>query len=313
MNYIIRFAIALLTLLLLSCTNSNNTVLSQPKNDSIKKYLELASNDTLPFPDRNKYNKKAFSFIDLSKNDTLTRWYLNSISYNCLITRDFIDFQNYSKIYFKKSQEKRDTLNLARYFRYNGSFFKHINNIDSAYYYYFKAEKFYRNTKDLIGLGIVIANRGVMQFDINDYSSAQLTFCKSINVLKKTNSLKYLIKSKISLADTYAELGEPNKAIKLYELNLNDLKKAKFKDIARIKANLLNNLGNTYGQMKLYDKERFYYKLALRDKKLIYESPFFYSLLLLNLANNKIGQKNFYNIKNTLTSIINNEKKLMMH
>jgi len=106
MNYIIRFAVVLLTLFLLSCKNSNNTSLSQPKNDSIKKYLELASNDTLPIPDRNKYNKKAFSFIDLSKNDTLTRYYLTIIgtTYNKInkikelkVTTDILYKNQYNK------------------------------------------------------------------------------------------------------------------------------------------------------------------------------------------------------------------------
>ena len=310
MNYIIRFAIGLLTLLFLSCTNSKNNATSQPKNDSIKKYLELASNDTIAFHQRDLDNKKAFSFLDLSKNDTLTRWYLNSISFNYLVTRNWEDFTNNSKIHLKKSLEKKDTLNLARYYRYKGWFFSLTNNVDSAYYYYFKAEKFYRKTEDLLGLGIVVANRGNLQFDINDYSNAQLTFTKSINILKHTNSFKYLIKSEVSLADTYAEMGEPKKAIKLYKSILNDIEKAKFKGIPKIKAGLLNNLANTYGQIKLFNKERFYYEFALKDKNLIFESPFTYSLLIINLADNKIKQNNFYNVKNSLLNILNKENEI---
>ena len=59
---------------LYGCTSKTIDKDVQANNDSIKKYLDLAGNDTLDAKLRNKYNDKAFSLVDLSKNDTLTRF-----------------------------------------------------------------------------------------------------------------------------------------------------------------------------------------------------------------------------------------------
>lgn len=117
---------------------------TQDRNDSIQKYLDLAGNNSLDSKLRNKYNSKAFSLVDLSKNDTLTRFYINSISYNYLDTNDWVDFKKTEKIHFHISTVAKDTLNLARFYRYKGGYYRKNDAYDSAYYYYMKAEKFYK-------------------------------------------------------------------------------------------------------------------------------------------------------------------------
>lgn len=49
---------------------------AQAINDSIKKYLDLADNNTITYDKRVKYNDKAYSLIDFNRNDTLTRYHL---------------------------------------------------------------------------------------------------------------------------------------------------------------------------------------------------------------------------------------------
>ena len=310
MNFIIRLSIAFLFFLLLSCNNSNKTVDSQPQNDSIKKYLELASNDTLPFPERSKYNKKAFSFLDTTKNDTLTRWYLSEISYNYMIIRNWKNFLNSSKIHYELSSEKNDTLNLARFYRFKSTYFSLNNNIDSAYYCCFKAEKFYKKINDYLGLGIILYYKGILQNDANEYLGAQLTYTKAINILKKTENRRYLFLAKSSLAGTYAESGENDNAIKLYESILEDIKNEEFRGVLKMRANVLNNLGDTYGRMMLFDKEKLCYEKALKDRKLVNASPMLHSLLSINLANNKINQKDYNNIENSLLKILRKENEI---
>ena len=67
---------------LYGCTSKTIDKDVQANNDSIKKYLDLAGNYKLDAKLRNKYNDKAFSFLNLKRNDTLTRWYLYTIGIN---------------------------------------------------------------------------------------------------------------------------------------------------------------------------------------------------------------------------------------
>ena len=55
MSNCLRFFIVLTTLLFFSCNHNSDKSLDGAKNDSIKKYLDLASNDTLPFKLRDQY------------------------------------------------------------------------------------------------------------------------------------------------------------------------------------------------------------------------------------------------------------------
>ena len=82
MNRVLNYWFIILLVSLYGCTSKTVDKENQANNDSIKKYLDLAGNDTLDAKLRNKYNDKAFSLVDLSKNDTLTRWYLYKVNLN---------------------------------------------------------------------------------------------------------------------------------------------------------------------------------------------------------------------------------------
>ena len=84
----------LLLVILISCTNKTTDKKASYNHDSIQKYLTLAGNDTLAFERRIKYNDKALGFLDLEKNDSLTREYLNLVVYNYLTAKDW---QKYKK------------------------------------------------------------------------------------------------------------------------------------------------------------------------------------------------------------------------
>ena len=164
MNRLLFYWFIILLTSLYGCTPKTVDKDAQARNDSIQKYLDLAGNDTIDIKLRNNYNKKAFSLVDLSKNDTLTRFYLNSLSFNYMKTKNEKGLRNIGKILFEKSSVAKDTLNLARYYRYKAGYFKKTFIYDSSYYYYLKAEKFYKKTNDQYGLAIVYKNKSQIQF-----------------------------------------------------------------------------------------------------------------------------------------------------
>ena len=130
-------------LLLLSCTNKNSNY-DQANNDSIEKYLQLASHDTIPFPERDKYNQKAFSLIDLNRNDTLTRFYLSRTARLYSKLFKLMELKKTVDILYKKSIQVKDSNSIANSYRLYGLYYMFKSKNDSAIFYCFKAKKYYQ-------------------------------------------------------------------------------------------------------------------------------------------------------------------------
>ncbi|MDN3678589.1 tetratricopeptide repeat protein [Flavobacterium paronense] len=294
MNKRLIYWIIVLLVSLYSCTPKTVDKEVQAKNDSIKMYLDLAGNDTLDLKLRNKYNSKAFSLVNLNKNDTLTRFYINSVSYNYLDTNDWVDFKKTEKIHFEKSIAVKDTLNLARYYRYKGGYFRKNTIYDSAYYYYIKSEKFYKKTSDKYGLAKVYQYKSIVQFNKDDYLGADLSAEKAYDYFKRTNSIEDQFQLLICIGNSAHNLKNYKKAIKTFNLAILIAKKYKLKKsgIDRI-ATCLNNIGNVYREQKKYSKAMQYFNLALKEKKLIKKDPVIYGFLLNNLSYCKLQLKDY--------------------
>lgn len=268
---LVKIILCLFLTLLLGC-NQNQTANQNANNDSIEKYLNLASNDTFTYNQRNQYNQKAFSLIDLSKNDTVVRFYLSEVSYNNFSLRNWKNLKKTSKILFDKAIKKEDTLNLARYFRYKGGYFKHNQIYDSAFYYYGKAEKMFKKTNDLNGLGCSLLYKGQMLTAINDFSSAELEFEKAKAIFIKTNDESNLIIDLIAIGNNYNSMLECNKAIVIFMKALEKVKKSNNKKVKKNEVFILINLGSAFyskGDKKsalyYYEKVNKFYELKDRD------------------------------------------------
>lgn len=310
MNYIIRFTIGLIALLFLSCTNSKNNTTSQPKNDSIKKYLELASNDTIAFHQRNLYNKKAFSFIDLNKNDTLTRWYLFKITLNSCQTTDKVDYSKTIKIFSKKAYNIKDTLSIARYYRLKGSYSSRKKVFDSAFYYFLKAEKFYKKTNDIIGLGEVYLFKGIVQNNTYEYLGSELSINKALTIFNKKNYNKRKYHCYNALGNTYQCLKEYNKAIECHQkaLKLARLIKTGHSFENNQVGTSLNNIGNIYRELEDYKKAVYYFKKGIKNELKTKKDP-----ELLGYLYENIGYCYFKLKKNIAESFLQKSLKILLH
>ncbi len=262
---LVKFFLCTFLVLLVSC-NQNKTANSNANNDSIKKYLDLASIDTLSNELRNQYNKKAFSLIDLSKNDTVTRFYLRENSINNLNLHNWESFKKVSQIHLQKSLEKKDTLNLARYYRYQAGYYKNNQIFDSAFYYYTKSEKLFKKTNDLNGLGEVFWNKGQVLHNINDFSGAELEYEKAKTIFKKTDNIDKLIRVLVSVGINYNEELECNKAIKTFKEGLEKLKKVNLKKVNVYEVYILSNMGSAYCSKGDIKSGLYYYKEAKKSQ-----------------------------------------------
>jgi signal transduction histidine kinase len=254
MKFYPQYFIFFLILFVVSCTKKTTTTNS--RNDSVEKYLKLASIDTLPIETRKKYNQKAFSFIDLEKNDSVVRWYLYKVTWNSSQIKDSIDYFLVSKSYLEKSIESKDSVNLSRSFRLKGNFYSNFTTkVDSAYYFYSMAEKMLNPNKISLDLFNVYFNKMGLLNSINDYNGANLYGFKALKQIEILNNRKLLFETLNSLGNISHNLKNYDEAIEYHKKAINHLTRYKLKN--EVSSNnkfgtSLNNIGNSFREQKKY-------------------------------------------------------------
>jgi signal transduction histidine kinase len=294
------YFLVFLSFFLLNCDNKSTTALDSAKHDSIIKYLHIASIDSLSIAERDRYNHKAFSLIDMSKNDTLTRWYLCESARYFVRTKNDKAYKKVGKIHFEKTDEVRDSLNLARYYRFRGAYHKSVSKLlDSSFYYYSKSEKVYVKINKPYELVQVYFNKGLIQYSIDDYLGANFTINQSYLIIK--NKPDCIIKYEVLnfLANILHNLKDYQNAIKFHERALEVARKDKIKsNIYKFNfiATSYNNIGNSFREIKEYKKAIYYFEQALKEKDLLNKDPLIYAYLLNNIGFCKVRLKHFNNL-----------------
>ncbi|WP_395043674.1 tetratricopeptide repeat protein [Flavobacterium sp.] len=301
MTTILKFITVALLLLLASCTKKPPTK-AQANNDSIKKYLAIAKNDTLDFKIRDEYNEKAFKLLDFNKNDSVLRWFLKEISYNNLEIGKRDKYKEQSKIHFTFSNKAKDTLGLARFYRLKAVFFKKSKIYDSAFFYYEKAEKNYLKVHNNDGLINVLLYKSMLQNNLNDYLGAEYTISKAYFLINKDTRLIVKYSIYVELGNIYHNLKNYNKAINFHRKSLTFAKKYNVigYDNSNVIGTSLNNIGNVYREKKDYETAVFYFKEGLKENNLLKNDPESYAILLNNLGDCYINSNNYKGLPNLL-------------
>ena len=279
-------------LFLVSCTKK--TTISDSRNDSVEKYLKLASIDTLPKEIRKNYNNKAFSFIDLEKNDSVVRWYLCEVALRYNWIKDRSNYYKVSRIHYSKSIEANDTINQARFYRYKAGYLKNTSQfLDSSYFYYLKSEKLYKKCSDEESLGAIYYNKGSILSFINDFSGAELEYMKAEKIFKKFKNEKNLIYLSNNYGNVYSNMLQGNKALDIYIDGLNRINKCKDPEVKIHKSFLLTNIARVYFLKKEYKQSLKYYESALDYPNLMNKDLSLYSFILNGIGECKMELKMF--------------------
>ena len=135
------FLLVLLFTLLMGCNSNTTDKSAQNNNDSIKKYIGLAGNNTLDYDKRIKNIDKAYSFIDLTKEDTITLSLLNEIKDSYYSLHQDEMYYKVTRLIYNKSIKTKNLLKIAICYTSFGTYKYNIGENDSSYYYFIKAEK----------------------------------------------------------------------------------------------------------------------------------------------------------------------------
>lgn len=292
----------IVSVFLIGCTGNTPKSANDTVNDSVEKYLKLAKKGTFSIQQRDKFNQKALSFIDLKRNDTVVRWQLCEVALNFSRYRKKENYFKVSILHFKKSIKAHDTLNIARYYRFKAGFYKWNKLYDSAFYYCSKAEKFYKKIHDSEGLSRIYLSKSEVQFEYDDYQGAELSVNKSLINLNEKKDIKFTNRVLTTMGNIAHNLREYKKAIdyhrkalKLaidYDLSIEDKS-------LNYKAAGYNNIGNAYKELKDFKKAIVIFNKGLEQRRLKQEDPLTYAYLLNNLGFCRMKMKNYEGLNNS--------------
>ena len=264
-------------------TNQNQNATST-ENDSLSNYLSKANDFSSTTKKRQEYIQKAFAIIINQENDSLQRANLFRVANRYYNLNDWKEYRNIAQVVLEKAENSKDTVSEAKALSYLGDYFGSQGISDSAFMYYFKAEKIYLQKNYNLNLAETRLNKALLQYNESDFSGSEISALKALRVLKgeKADDKVYELYNLLGLV--YNELGEYSKAIEFHSkaLSLSD-------DTVPIeiqsKATSMNNLGLVYLNLKQYKKAIPYFQKGLEQKKeLLLYKPFVYALLLENLG-----------------------------
>lgn len=287
------FYILLLLITFFSCTkkNSQNQAVAL-QEDSLTVYLSKANDFNSSSGIRKLYIQKAFAIIENQPNDSLHRVNLFRVANRYYNLNDWEKYQEIAKIVLEKSEASKDTVNIAKSYSYLGDYYGSQGISDSAFLYYFRAEKIYLKQNNNLDLAKTRMNKALLQQKESDNSGSEISALKALRVLKgeKANDIVYELYN--LLGNVYNELGEYDKSIEFHNKALIILDKEPTPVEFQSRATSMNNLGLVYQNLNNDSQAISYFQKGLEQKNdLVLYKPAVFAMLLDNLGYSRFKLK----------------------
>ncbi len=243
------------------------------------------------------------SFSNSLKNDSLTRKFLFDLSSEYYYLNKNTKSLSVSQRILKLSEQAKDTNAIAKSYYYIGDTYE-VSHKDSAYYYYQKAEKLYRNLKNDLMTGRMQFNKAYLLFYEGNYIESEILLSKALQLLKKSDDKKLLYSTYNLMGANFGKLEESDNAIKYYMLAkgvLNDLIQSDdgFDKKNNFKISTSVNLAEIYRQRAQYKKAILELESVL-SPNLKKEWPEYYAIIIGNLGEIKMKSGNLYGVEKLL-------------
>lgn len=267
--------------------DKENNSLNSSK-DSLSIYFELANNFTLDREKRKEYNNKALEIVSSQVDDSLKRVNLFKVANRYYNINNWKDFNKTVHLVLEKSETARDTLNIIKANSYLGDYYNSQRVLDSAYLFYYKVEKMYKEKGDNLNLAKTLINKASLQFNSGDFTGSEKSVYDVLRIIrgeKRANSIYYDAYNLLGIS--YNELGDFDRALEFNNKALSVIDDEILPEEFQSRATSYNNIGFLYLDAKKYQLAKSYFKRGLEQKNLLIQKPFVYALLLDNLAYSK--------------------------
>lgn len=289
----IYYIVLLLLIVFIGCTKKNTENKNAASDeDSLSSYLAKANDFSATTNKRKDYIQKAFAIIINKKEDSLQRVNLFRVANRYYNLKDWKKYRDIVVVVLEKSQISKDTLSTAKAYSYLGDYFGSQAVSDSAYLYYFKAEKIYLQRNDNLNLARARLNKAQLQFNESDFLGSEISVFKALQVLKGENANDIVYECNNLLGLVHNELGEYNKSIEFHYKALNNIDYKTMPIEFQSRATSLNNVGLVYQNLNKNEQATPYFEEGLQQvNDLMLYKPSLYAMLLDNLGYSRFKSK----------------------
>ncbi|WP_298309802.1 tetratricopeptide repeat-containing sensor histidine kinase [uncultured Aquimarina sp.] len=292
MNKQIVYFLFVIFFTLYNCTpdiEANNIQLVD--QNTIEQYLLTASKKKLSKEERKKYLQKAYSTYILLDNDIYKREKINRISAIYYELKEYELSKNMDKEMLNLSISINDSIGIAKAYSYLGIHFRKKRYIDSAYTYFYKANKIYNIFDDLdkyksieyaFDQGIVLIELAKLLRKVKDYNNSEALTILAIQKFESSDNTEYIPLSYNNLGIIAKQLGRYEDAIR-YHLKATEHAKNTKKDTLYLTL-MHNNTGTVYKSQKKYSQAEKQYHKALSYKHFLNSRPKRYARYIDNLG-----------------------------
>jgi len=268
--------------------------------DSVLFYVNQSKNTHFSFAKRHKLLIKAYQ-LNKNKNDTIKNKNLLNITTQTYLLNDSLLFKKVNNEVLRLSEKLNDSADIADAHWYFGSFFLNREIMDSAYYHYHSAYKYFKATHNNYYMGRMLFGMAFIQGRLNNPVESEILTYRAIEKYKPLNKNYRLYKCYRHLGLIYIDMDDFGKALNANKKALEYLKKIKQK--GTLYQETLNDIGLVYEKEGKHKKAVIYFKRALNTDSLKIKDPFFYAVLIDNLSYNKFKSGD-------TTQVSNNSGKL---
>jgi signal transduction histidine kinase len=319
MNFQVKQRLSLLTFLivfstLFSCKeikkdkDSEDTFVTIQTKDTLTPWINGSLDRSLTTSEQKTILSKAYQAVKNLPDDSIKMNYLSQLSYNSTSIDDSLFFRDINQQTFILATQLKDSITLADSKWDLGIYFNDINQKDSTYYYYNQALTIYTKLNKPEKVARLLYNIGAIQREIGDYSGAEASSIKSIEIFKDLDDKKWLAMSYNSLGAITTSLGNHKQAIDFYHTATNYLENVP--NSASFKTEIINNIGVSYRELGNFKKAEENFKKVLATDSLELKEPSFYAKTLTNLANSKLDQESKEDLSPLFLEAISLQKKI---
>ncbi|CAM2844008.1 tetratricopeptide repeat-containing sensor histidine kinase [Flavobacterium frigoris] len=282
------FLILLLSFVIFGCSQKKaKSIPITSSEDSLSIYFSLANDLSQPLQNRQENNHKAFEIVANHENDSLNRVNLFKVANRYYNINNLKDFNKTVHLVLEKSENVKDTLHITKAYNYLGDYYDSQGVLDSAFLFYYKAEKIFVKLGDNFNIGKSLIHKATLQYKAGDFLGSEKSVFSVLRIIKGEKQVNNILYDAYNLLGIiYGELGEYENAISYHNKALLISGDQSIPEEFQSKAMTYNNIGFLYLNKQKYSLAKKYFQKGLEQKKLI-QKPGLYAMLLDNLAYSK--------------------------
>jgi len=294
-TYLNKLILLLLLLFAASCTKNNIQNVANTNTDSISAWIKNSKNKKLSREVRKLNLQKAYTENLLQENDSIKNSMLLKIAFCAYKLNDSLFFVKTNNEAYELSRNLKDTVGIADTHWNKGLFYSRKEILDSTYYHYYQAYKYYKLINNEYYSGRMLFNMAIAQKNIRNYTGSEILSFQAISKFDKKKHALNLYRCYSNLGIVYDNLTEFKKAIEYHNIALSYLKKTT--DKRTFKESSLNNIGLVYHHSGNYTNAIKFYKEGLKNSDLKKSNINLYAKLIDNLAYSKFLNNDTLDIK----------------